>query len=191
MLAFWLALLPIFVRGDGMQPVAIAVLAPRDVTDFMVRRMCAEASAIWQSAGIVLECHRVGSEAEAGGWPLDITIDDRQANLEPRCALGWIGFTANSPDRSIHLSRACADELLRTMSGVNDAAIGSHETLIVRALGRALAHELGHYLLQSKAHSSRGLMRSTWSSDDSFAFSRRGLELTVEQRCIARLAVVH
>src|SRR5512144_353893 len=134
MLAFWLALLPIFVRGDGMQPIPIAVLAPRDVTDFMVHRMCAEASAIWESAGIALVCHRVGSEAEAGGWPLDVTIDDRRANLEPRCALGWIGFTATSPDRSIHLSRACADELLSTMSGLYDSPIGSHETLIVRAL---------------------------------------------------------
>jgi hypothetical protein len=185
MLAFWLALLPIFVRGEGMPAVPIAVVVPRDVTDSLVHRICAEASAIWESAGIVFAWHRVGSEAEAGDWPLDVTIDDRRASVEPRCALGWITFTANRPDRSIHLSRACADDLVHTTPGLNDTTIALHEILIGRALGRALAHELGHYLLQSKAHTSRGLMRRIWSSDDSFAFSRTGFEVTAEQRAAA------
>jgi len=185
MLAFWLAVLPIFVRGDGVQAVPIAVFAPRDVTDSLVSRICTEASDIWESAGIVFACHRVRSEAEAGDWPLEITIDDRRASVEARGALGWITFTANRPDRSIHLSRACADDLVRTTPGLNDRTIASHETLIGRALGRALAHELGHYLLQSKAHTSSGLMRRIWSSVDSFAVSRTGFELTAEQRAAA------
>jgi hypothetical protein len=184
MLAFWLAVLPIFVRGDGVQAVPFAVFAPRDVTDSLVYRICTEASDIWESAGIVFACHRVRSEAESGDWPLEITIDDRRAS-EARDALGWITFTANRPDRSIHLSRACADDLVRTTPGLNDRTIASHETLIGRALGRALAHELGHYLLQSKAHTSRGLMRRIWSSVDSFAVSRTGFELTAEQRAVA------
>ena len=33
-------------------------------------------------------------------------------------------------------------------------------------LGRAIAHELGHLLLASNTHSSRGLMRAKWSRDD-------------------------
>ena len=182
MLAVWLALLPIFVRGDRVQAVPIAVFAPRDVTDSLVHRICAEASAIWESAGIAFACHRVGSEAEAGDWPLDMTIDDRRASVEPGGALGWIAFTANRPDRSIHLSRACADDLVRTTPGLYDKTVASHEILIGRALGRALAHEFGHYLLQSKAHTSRGLMRPVWSSVDSFAVNRTGFELTAEQR---------
>ena len=183
MLAFWFALLPIFVSGDhGVHAVPIAVLAPRNVTDSLVHRICAEASDIWESGGIAFACHRVGSEAEAGGWPLDITIDDRRARVEPEGALGWITFTASRPDRSIHLSRARADDLVRTTPGLNDKTINSHEILLGRALGRALAHELGHYFLQSKAHTSRGLMRRVWSSVDSFAVSRLGLELTAEQR---------
>ena len=184
MLAFWLALLPIFVRGEGMQVVPLAVFAP-GVTDSLVHRICAEASVIWESAGIVIACHRVGSEAEADNWPLDIIIDDRRASVESHGALGWITFTANRPDRSIHLSRACADDLARTTPGLNDKTIASHEILIGRALGRALAHELGHYLLQSKAHTSRGLMRRVWSSNDSFAVSRTGFQLTAEQRAAA------
>jgi hypothetical protein len=182
MLALWFALLPVFVRGDGVEAVPIAVLAPRGVTDSLVHRICAEASGIWESAGIAFACQRVGSEAEAGDWPLDITIDDHRASVEPEGALGWITFTANRPDRSIHLSRARADDLVRATPGLMDKTITSHEILLGRALGRALAHELGHYLLQSKAHTSRGLMRRVWRSDDSFAVSRSGFELTAEQR---------
>jgi hypothetical protein len=33
-------------------------------------------------------------------------------------------------------------------------------------LGRAIAHEIGHLLLASSAHSSRGLMRAVWSRDE-------------------------
>src|SRR5262249_4071124 len=130
MLAFWFALLPILVRGDGVQAVPIAVFAPRDVTDSLVHGICAEASAIWESAGIALVCHRVVSESEAGDWPLDVTIDDRRSNLDPESALGWITFTANRPDHSIHLSCARADDLARATPGLNDQTIASHEMLI-------------------------------------------------------------
>jgi len=40
-----------------------------------------------------------------------------------------------------------------------------HERLIGRALGRAFSHELGHYILKSKGHTSQGLMRATWPSE--------------------------
>src|SRR5215471_1958414 len=185
MFAFFLTLLPIFVSHAAAQPVRVAVFAPGDVADSLVDLICAEASAIWGSAGITFEWHRVRSEAEAVTWPLDITIDDRRAHVEPGGALGWITFNGNRPERSIHLSRACADDLARSAPGRHDPTIAAHDTHIGRALGRALAHELGHYLLQSKAHTSHGLMRRTWSSDDSFAFGRKGFELTAEQRAMA------
>jgi hypothetical protein len=184
MLAFWFALLPILVRGNGVQAVPVAVFAPRDVTDSLVQRICAEASAIWETAGVAFACHRVGSQVEADDWPLDVTIDDRGAGEQPGRALGWITFTDNRPDHSIRLSRAHADDLVRATPGLNDRTIAAHEMLIGRALGRALAHELGHYLLQSKAHTSDGLMRRVWRSVDSFAADRRGFELTAEQRAV-------
>jgi hypothetical protein len=184
MLAFWFALLPLLVSGGNLQAVPVAVIAPSDVTDSLVHQICGEASAIWESAGLAFACHRISSGAEAADWPLDITIHDRRGSVEPGDALGWISFSANRPDRSIHLSRACADDLVRGTPGLNDKTIASHEALIGRALGRALAHELGHFLLQSKVHTSRGLMRRVWSSVDSFAVSRTGFELTAEQRAV-------
>jgi hypothetical protein len=40
------------------------------------------------------------------------------------------------------------------------------DTLLARALGRALAHEIGHYLLGTAEHSSHGLMRASFAPQD-------------------------
>jgi hypothetical protein len=40
------------------------------------------------------------------------------------------------------------------------------ETFLIRALGRVLAHEIGHYLLGTGEHSARGLMRAKFRPKD-------------------------
>jgi len=41
-----------------------------------------------------------------------------------------------------------------------------HDLLPGRVLGRALAHEIGHFLLQSRDHAATGLMRARqWTPD--------------------------
>jgi hypothetical protein len=40
------------------------------------------------------------------------------------------------------------------------------DTLVARALGRALAHEIGHYLLGTGEHSPHGLMRASFAPQD-------------------------
>jgi hypothetical protein len=40
------------------------------------------------------------------------------------------------------------------------------DTLVARALGRALAHEIGHYLLGTGQHSAHGLMRASFAPQD-------------------------
>ena len=91
----------------SVHPIAVAVVAPRDVTDSLVNRICAEAEAIWD------------------------------------------------------------------------------EAYIARALGRAFAHEMGHYILRSKVHTPRGLMRAAWTASQAFAISRDGFALTAEERAEA------
>lgn len=47
-------------------------------------------------------------------------------------------------------------QLLAASAGIDAATL----------LGRAIAHELGHLLLATNAHATRGLMRPTWSRDE-------------------------
>jgi hypothetical protein len=48
-------------------------------------------------------------------------------------------------------------------------------------LGHLMAHELGHLLLASTAHSSKGLMRSRWSGADLRLAMRGGLLFDSQQ----------
>lgn len=166
-------------------PISVVVIAPRDVTDSLVSKTCTEAQRIWAPAGVSLECSREASKAEPRGLTMDVTIDDRHAPVDQDDALGWIGFTSDGPDRLMHLSRTAAERLLRSTPGLNAATIAAHEAFLGRALGRVLAHELGHYLLRSKVHTSHGLMRAVWTSDEIFDFSHRGFELTAREQTTA------
>ena len=60
--------------------------------------------------------------------------------------------------------------------------IVQRETLLARAMGRALAHEIGHYLLGSKVHTGRGLMRAMHSASDFFGADRASFALDAAQR---------
>jgi hypothetical protein len=176
-------------RGS-FSAIPVAVFAPLDVTDSVVSRICAETDAIWRAAGITFEWHRITSTDAVRTWSLDVTIDERRQDTQERQAmLGWIPFTADGPQPSIHLSRSNAEELLLRTPGVEDKTISTHETLLGRALGRALSHELGHYLLRSKVHTPHGLMRALRSSDEFFRVGRDGFEPSAEEREAAALHV--
>lgn len=164
--------------------IPVGVVAPAGVGDSLVRRICAEADAIWRPAGIALSCRRLDTADQAGDW-LGVTIDDVGACGEPDHALGWITFADDVPGRSIHLSQASAERLFDGTPELKDFTVALHEILVGRALGRALAHELGHYLLQTKTHTSHGLMRAAWTAEESFDIGRGRFTLTPMQRAAA------
>lgn len=173
---------PSSLDGSVVPRITVVVFAP-DVKVSLVNRICAETEAIWAPAGITFDWHRISAKDEAAASQLEVTIDDRRKGLpERQVALGWITFTAEGPERSIHLSRSSAEDLLLSTPGVNDKTIAAHETLLGRALGRALSHEIGHYLLQSKVHTPHGLMRAIRPSEEFFGIRRDEFELTAEER---------
>jgi hypothetical protein len=86
------------------------------------------------------------------------------------------------PEPTVHLSLGNALELMKRTGSAHDAPSTWQEYLLARALGRALAHELGHYLLKSPAHDAHGLMRAARPSVDFFSPSRAGFDLTADQR---------
>ena len=49
-------------------------------------------------------------------------------------------------------------------------------------MGRALAHEMGHYLLASKVHTPKGLMATKRSASDLFANDRSHFRIDDVQR---------
>jgi hypothetical protein len=69
---------------------------------------------------------------------------------------------------------------------------GVHDNLVGRALGRVLAHELGHYLLGMREHSPDGLMQPLFRGDLLIGRDRRMFELPkgLLSRLRARLEVL-
>jgi hypothetical protein len=143
-----------------------------------------EAASIWSTVGISVQWRRTDSSIVHPSPNLVVIVDDEiGVAKDDGVSLGWISFNASGvPERTIHLSRSNGIRLLDTVSKYSSLPVKAQDALVGRALGRALAHEMGHYLLQTPAHSPVGLMRARRSVDDFFAVARTGMDLTAEQR---------
>jgi hypothetical protein len=73
----------------------------------------------------------------------------------------------------------------RTQELAKDADLG-----LAKVLGHAIAHEIGHLLLGSSAHSAVGLMRAKWGSEDLHRAERGDLLFRTEEATIIRAQVV-
>lgn len=129
----------------------------------------AEAAAIWRGAGLTL--HWVVDPAESN-CSLHVVIENAAPGGSHRMLpLGWIGFDADEPTEEIHVSFSNAVALLQDVKGAAEEfrlTAAERDALLSRALGRALAHELGHYLLGSREHTRTGLMQTARPATDFF-----------------------
>jgi len=171
-----------------MPPLVVSVSVDPDLSPKVVSRLLAEATEIWKPAGVTFEWRRGGRLPRS----LNVTIG-RGAGRQTDDALplAWIVFDADTaPERDIYVSYANVLTLMEHSRGVvghvDSMPRGEFETLLGRALGRALAHEIGHYLLASKAHTASGLMQTRRTAAELFANQRIRFEIdSVQRRQIA------
>jgi len=96
---------------------------------------------------------------------LRLLITDRISTISDRASLGWIEFVDSRPSNHITVSTGAATALLNA-SRWNGLPRTVQRTFLVRAMTRAIAHELGHYLLATREHAPHGLMRGQLTADD-------------------------
>jgi hypothetical protein len=193
---------------ETVPSMLISVVAAPDVPPVLVTKLLAETDAIWRGTGIQFLWHTGQHEvsraslpmaSRRGPAPLRVIIghDTRNASVW-QMPLGWIVFDdPTTPAQEIYLSYENAAALLQASSGV----VGQTQmmpplernTLIARAMGRAFAHELGHYLLASKAHTEKGLMMAVLSAAVLFGIDRDAFRLEpAEQRSmLARFTSIY
>jgi hypothetical protein len=58
---------------------------------------------------------------------------------------------------------------------------------VPKLLGNAMAHEIGHVLLESTEHSSAGIMKARWGKADIQTMAARFLEFTEDQAVVLRV----
>jgi len=170
-------------------PLSIDVPAGAPLSSDAIRALCDEAGDIWRAAGVAIVWRA------AGTGDIQVVFDEAAPVLRDRrsMALGWLVFDADVPMPTIHLSYTNTRQLLQE----SFAIVGSldamkpwqHDTLVGRALGRALAHELGHYLLRSKAHTTAGLMRGQRLAAEMFLPGRAAFAIDAPTRDAAVLRV--
>ena len=183
--------------ADTIPPMIVTVTTAADLSPSLVKALLAETDAIWRPSGITLlwqAAARIATPAEQREFgpfvpnSLHVIIgENRGSGTSSRVPLGWIVFDdVTVPEQEIYLSYANARQMLEQARGVvgliDQMPIMQRETLLARAMGRALAHELGHYLLASKVHTERGLMKATMTASELFMPDSGAFRLEPAQR---------
>ena len=187
----------------AIPPVIVNVWTAPGIPSELVSALLAETDAIWRPTGITFLWRRNQSEPIAGRSteapcdPLALRVvigDEIHRASDFRFRLGWIVFDdPSTPEQEIHVSYRSAMLLLERSPGVVGVVESmprlQRRTLLSRALGRALAHELGHYLSASPVHTPDGLMMALHTAAEFFGSDRGGFRLDPAQwrQIVARI----
>jgi hypothetical protein len=183
--------------SPAIPPMIVTVVTAGEISSRLVAAALAEADTIWRPNGVSFVWRRVPPLQSASqsierapylSNTLRLTIgDERGRGRDGRLPLGWIVFDdVTVPQQEIYLSHANAQAMMDSASGVvgivHQMPLSQRETLLARAMGRALAHELGHYLLASKAHTEHGLMKAVLTAVELFQPGNGAFRIEPAQR---------
>jgi hypothetical protein len=160
----------------------VAVAARREAA------MLDEVGAIWRPMGVVV---RPGGRSDHSCDRLIAVKSDLEAAPEHAAAetvLGWVPFVEGHARQLVYLRVSRARTMIYAVS-LGKRPGGITDLLVAMLLGRSLAHELGHVLLNSRDHSAKGLMRSLYRAEDVLREPADAYTLDVQQR--ARLFANH
>lgn len=144
-------------------------------------RLKDETEAIWGQYGIQLEWTDAGaSEPAVDSVSLDATVERRFEAPERKAWATVLGDALVRPDapswQPIRVSFEATESVLRKLRPSGGGLVRDHE--LARALGRVLAHEIGHVLLAAPYHDRAGLMRAAFRADQLAEPNRAPFRLT-------------
>jgi hypothetical protein len=157
-----------------LQTTRICVTLSSDIQSgsFNIQTFAEEANRIWRPYGIQVVGFDKPCAMPTAGPTVRVTLRDRlsraRAKTLPVNALGSIDFISGVPKPEIDL---WVDEAVRMLGGGGSLLTSSNtdprlRVHLGRLLGRSLAHELGHYLLSTRLHTTTGLMRARYPQDE-------------------------
>jgi hypothetical protein len=142
-----------------------------------------ETEAIWRPYGVQLEWVDVDTlETRATGVSVDVTVERPDTHAGGIEWASTLGRTFVGPDawgwRPIRVS---FDAVTKVLGDGTSGASGTGRVpalYLSRALGRVLAHEIGHVLINGTEHDQTGLMRASFSADQLTQLDRSPFRLT-------------
>jgi len=164
--------------------VTLAFQDSLPLADPVVRTAVQEAADIWAPYGLILKRATRACDGAAGDEPvLAVDAADRVSRGRVGVVLGEVAFRPDGmPEPRVSLFLNALLTLIADTRALSLAAWQSpralYDLIVGRAVGRVLAHEIGHYILATRAHGTAGLMRSSHGSDELVAPSRAGFKLS-------------
>jgi hypothetical protein len=164
--------------------IVLQIVRTTPVEDDLLETMIEEAAAIWTPYHVVVSpVLTTARPQEARGRWITLIFRNEPANQRSggapggRRAIASLVFVGDTPGDVMYVSFETALQTVGNTPFAKGTA-SVQQRLVARLLGRAVAHELGHYLLASKRHSKDGLMRAsfdwrdaTWNAPGQFRLS--------------------
>lgn len=142
------------ILGESMKAAVLAIA--RD-----------EVTAIWQQYGIeiVWEERWTPARPKPDVWVQFVDLALKSKTMRDLPAVAWIPFANGVPMPYVRVSKPNAMALLNTRSWFDGrplsvASADLQDQALGRVVGRAVAHEIGHFLLGVQTHAPNGLMRA-------------------------------
>ncbi len=152
---------------DGRELVTIRVYNHAQVADAVLARAVADAQAILQDAGVASEWRECWREPSGIVLHEACLLEPGPRDLYVKVLPSLRGLRLKNPETlgvTLGSAQGFASVAYVSYERVTAIAASDPRNHPARILGLALAHEVGHLLLNSGAHSERGLMRATWFS---------------------------
>ena len=157
--------------------VAIAMTSDCSIPRETMALAKRESAGIWSAAGVKLRWMNTADlpyESPRSDWLVVRCVSAQQPMLRSTTArtlpLAAIRFLGGSPTNTIVVSPDNASTLLGRDApesrSMNDRFALLREIRLGRMLGRAIAHEIGHFLNRSEHHTPGGLMRASHTLAD-------------------------
>jgi hypothetical protein len=181
------------VAGPPAFPLSARLTVSPDLPALSRRVMIAEAEGIWRREGVALTWPAIRA-TEATSAPLRVLVIARREAADTGNDQLWpVGeLVAQTEHRALAIaSIAGAERVLfeaRRHRLLESPAVAQYRLGVV--LGRAMAHEIGHYLLNTPTHAQDGLMRAAIDAPEFAdpAAQTFGLDRRASQWLRARIA---
>jgi hypothetical protein len=168
--------------------ICLQIIRAAPMTDTALDTLLAETIAIWAPYNVIVSpIHTLSTpDVGEGEHRIKLVIRNPPANrADGRTPRGYravasITFTGATPGDIIYASLETASHLVEA-ARLDQFPSAVQERLTAQVLGRAIAHELGHYLLRSTSHSRTGLMRASFGTSDLVAPDRNAFRLEPPQ----------
>jgi len=172
--------------GGGRHRLRVRLVPAKNVSEGMLAPVQEEVVELWRPYGVDIVWEEEWREGDPRPKPdLFVFFVDRELDKrinQGATAVAWILFLEGSPRELINVSVGAARRLLDATPWLDErpvrmAPISVQERLIGTMVGRALAHEIGHYLLASRTHADEGLMKPLITPAEFVKKSRSHLQL--------------